>query len=134
MVNFNSILESCKVQDVHGAPLLSAGRIEEICQRVGYRWRDGKLPPDVTVQCMMQQMAHGNASCAAVRQMNGGAFSGEAFCQARQRLPLGVLEELNAQLSQAVMKKSQGCGTCRWKGHRVFIIDGSGRSGFASFR
>ena len=74
----------------------------------------------------MQQMANGNASCAAVRQMNNGAFSAEAYCQARRRLPLEVLEELNRQLAQAVMKKSQSCGTCRWKGHRVFTNDGSG--------
>jgi len=129
MVSFDSILQSCKIKDSDGRPLLGAGHIEAVCRQVGHRWRDGKLPPGETVQCLMRQMAQGNASCAAVRQMHGGAFSGEAYCQARQRLPLEVLEKLNHDVSEAVMKKARQrgseCDRCQWKGHDIFINDGS---------
>ena len=129
MVSFNSILQSCKIKGSDGRPLLGAGHIEAVCRQVGHRWRDGKLPPGETVQCLMRQMAQGNASCAAVRQMHGGAFSGEAYCQARQRLPLEVLEKLNHDVSEAVMKKARQrgieCDRCQWKGHDIFINDGS---------
>ena len=128
MVSFARMLKRCKVD---GEALLGTRRVHAVCRQVDHRWRDGKLPPAATVLGMMQQVAHANASCAAVRQMHGGAFSAEAFCQAKQRLPLAVLLELNKGLAEAAMHKatakvSGGGGGGKWKGrHRVFVIDGS---------
>jgi hypothetical protein len=92
MLSFARMLKKCKF---HGESLLGIQRINQICRQVDHRWRKGKLPPAVTVVAMMQQVAHANISCAAVRQLHGGVFSAEAFCQARQRMPLAVLVELN---------------------------------------
>jgi len=138
VVNFARMVKQCKVD---GEALLGTQRVHQVCRAVGHRWRDGKLPPATTVLGMMQQVAHANVSCAAVRQMHGGAFTAEAFCQAKQRLPLTVLLELNKGLAQAAMHQAgkASCsssssssssggssGSGQWKGrHRVFVIDGS---------
>lgn len=123
MLSFARMLNKCKLQ---GCSLLGVQRINQICQQVDHRWRDGKLPPAVTVAAMMRQVAHANMSCAAVRQLHGGVFTAEAFCQARQRMPLAVLVELNKSLAEAVMLRAAKVSG-RWKGrHRIFVIDGSG--------
>ena len=98
MRDFARMLGQCKFK---GELLLGIEKIHEICDQVDHRWREGKLTPAATVLSMMQQVAHANVSCAAVRQMYGGVFTAEAFCQARQRLPLEVMVEL-AQLPQFI--------------------------------
>lgn len=111
--------------------LLTRRSIERMSREMNYRWRDGKLPPDATVHCMMEQMVHGNVSCTQVRQLRCGQFSAEAFCQARQRLPLALLERLNQTVSAAVMKVAVAIKPVESSGinrHRVFILDGSGFS------
>ena len=123
MVSFAGMLKRCKV---NGEALLGTQRVHEVCRQAGHCWRDGKLPPATTVLGMMQQVVHRNVSCAAVRQMHGGTFSAEAFCQAKQRLPLAVLLELNKGLAEAAMHKAGEVSGGRWKGrHRVFLLDGS---------
>src|SRR5947209_2212511 len=124
MLDFAGMLKQCKLK---GEQLLGMAWIHQVCRDVGHRWRrGGKLSPATTVLGMMQQMAHANVSCAAVRQMHEGVFSAEAFCQARQRLPLAVLEELNRGLAEALVQQA-GQVSGKWKGrHRVFLIDGSG--------
>ena len=69
MVNFARMLQWCKVD---GEALLGRRRVHRVCRQVDHRWRDGKLPPATAVLGMMQQVAHANVSCAAVRQMHGG--------------------------------------------------------------
>jgi hypothetical protein len=123
VLSFARMLKKCKFA---GESLLGIQRINEVCRQVNHRWREGKLPPAVTVRGMMQQVAHANISCSAVRQLHGGLFSSEAFCQAKQRMPLAVLVELNKALAEAVMHKAAKVSG-RWKGrHRIFVIDGSG--------
>ena len=77
MLNFARMLTRCKFK---GEELLGVQRIDQACRQPGHCWRDGKLPPAVTVTGMMQQVAYANVSCAAVRQMHGGVFTAEAFC------------------------------------------------------
>jgi hypothetical protein len=124
MLDFAGMLKQCKLK---GEQLLGIARIHQVCREVGHRWRrGGKLSPATTVLGMMQQMAHANVSCAAVRQMHQSVFSAEAFCQARQRMPLAVLAELNRGLADALVQQA-GQVSGKWKGrHRVFLIDGSG--------
>jgi hypothetical protein len=53
--------------------------------------------------------------------------TGEAYCQARQRLPLGVLQYLVRALSQ-YLQGTTLLDDGRWHGHRTFLLDGSGVS------
>jgi DDE family transposase len=104
--------------------------VEQICLEQGHGWRDGKLPPGRTVECFAWQVLMGNETCAAVRHRGGCEFSSPAYCMARRRLPLEVLEELNGRVrAEALALAGAGRkGEHRWKGRRVFRIDGSSTS------
>jgi DDE family transposase len=102
---------------------LQAARIEQICRELGHGWRDRVLPPAVTVHAFLLQVLHGNTACDHVPYLMGGSFTGDAYGQARRRLPLPVFERLLAATTEAL-------GPChneaeRWCGHRLWLLDGS---------
>ena len=102
---------------------LQAARIESICRELGHTWRDRLLTPTVTVHAFLLQVLHGNTACDQVPYLIGGDFTGEAYGQARRRLPLQLFERLLAATTEAL-------GSCRdeaarWCGHRVWLLDGS---------
>ena len=105
--------------------------VEEICRAHGHRWREGKLTPGKTVEHFAWQVLMGNPSCDAVRHHGGCAFSSPAYCMARQRLPLAALKELGSGVAAealALAGRARRRGGHRWKGKRVFRIDGSSTS------
>lgn len=102
---------------------LEAAMIERLCRELGHRWRERVLTPVVTIHAFLLQVLHGNQSCDHVPHLMGGGFSGEAYCQARMRLPLALFERLLA----AVIDSLALCrdAAARWCGHRVWLLDGS---------
>ncbi len=102
---------------------LQAAVIERTCRELGHTWRDRILTPVVTVHAFLLQVLHGNTACDHVPHLMGGNFTGEAYCQARRRLPLELFQRLLAGVT--------GClASCRdeaqrWCGHRVWLLDGS---------
>ena len=106
---------------------LDSDRIVQLCRANDYLPEaDGKLPPPRLLGLFMRQIAAGNVACEAVRMMGqDGAdpFSASGYCQARMRLPLGVIEsiarEVGAQLGAALNDQEKH----RWRGHRVLLID-----------
>jgi hypothetical protein len=105
------------------AVLLQAATIERLCRELGHGWRDRVLTPVVTVHGFLMQVLHGNTACDHVPHLLGGRFTGEAFCQARRRLPLAVFE----RLLDAVIESLASCRDAArtWCGHRVWLLDGS---------
>jgi hypothetical protein len=105
---------------------LQAAMIEQLCRELGHRWRDRVLTPVVTVHAFLLQVLHGNTACDHVPHLMGGNFTGEAYCQARQRLPLALFQ----RLLSAVIGSLKSCRdeAERWCGHRVWFLDGSGCS------
>jgi len=102
---------------------LQAARIERICRELGHAWRDRLLTPTVTVHAFLLQVLHGNTACDQVPHLMDGDFTGDAYGQARRRLPLQLFERLLAATTEAL-------GPCRaeaerWCGHRVWLLDGS---------
>jgi hypothetical protein len=95
--------------------------IRTLCQEVGHRWRQRALGPVVTTQLFVQQVLHGNVAVAELRRLTKLDFTDAAYCQARARLPRQVLERLQA----AVTGRVRGDGEPSWRGHRVFLLDGS---------
>src|SRR4051794_32973094 len=127
---------------------LSRAVIVEVCRELDHVWRAGPLDPPNTVALFVQQVAEGNVSCEQVRHLHrgDGEFTGSAYCQARQRLPLAVLQALSGRVCDAIRRGTDGTdgtdgtggvdGTggggpaaaadaYRWRGHRVHVIDGS---------
>ena len=95
-----SILAAVQQIKSEVAQFLSHELILEVCVAVDHVWRERVLDPMTTVHLFVLQVLHGNAACSHVPRLGGVACSGEAYCQARQRLPLGVLRFLMRALGQ----------------------------------
>jgi hypothetical protein len=101
------------------------------CQR-GLTFRNTPLTPGRTLQLFVQQVAHGNVSCWSVRHLAGEQFTDAAWCQARARLPLEVIQDLHRRIVEVARQQSPAPAPqdpdARWHGHRVFVIDGTSDS------
>jgi hypothetical protein len=98
--------------------------VAEVCEMLGVKFRDRTLDPATVVSLFIRQIIHGNSSCAQVRHLGEQRFSPQAYCQARRRLPLAVLQTLCRRLCDAAREDStEACDL--FVTHRLFVIDGS---------
>ena len=115
------------VQRIKSAVLdtVPAQLIEQLCHELGHRWRQRDLGPVVTTHLFLQQILHGNIAIAHLRRVSGRTFTDSAYCQARTRLPLALLDRLQRAVTDSL--RADGCRRpeTRWLGHRVFLLDGS---------
>ncbi len=95
------------------------------CGECGHRWRERRLDPCTTLETFVAQVVHGNTAITDVVRITGGRFSPSAYCQARQRLPVGVVK---AALEAFTAKARRSCDdrSGLWRGHRTALIDGTG--------
>ena len=105
-------------------PSLQRPAIERLCRNLGHHWRNRELDPATTLALFMQQVVHGNVPCSEVRHLACQDFSASAYCQARSRLPLRLLQTLLKQVIDAALPASKRREHL-WHGHRTFHIDGS---------
>jgi len=104
--------------------LLDPRKIIALCREAGYcPEADGKLDPTTLIALFMQQIAAGNVSCDQVRLMGEDAFSASAYCQARLRLPLAVIQTLARQTYQKISDPLDRQAAHRWHGHRLLLMD-----------
>lgn len=109
------------------AMLLHPEAILAVCQEIGYTtWRDRLLTPVTTIQLFLLQVLHGNTACSHLPHLSGLRFTAAAYCQARARLPVRFFDLLLERFSRAVQRSTSDDG--RWRGHRTFLVDGSGCS------
>lgn len=106
------------------AQFLSPQLIRGVCAAVEHVWRERILDPVTTVHLFILQILHGNTACSHVPRLGAVSCTGEAYCQARQRLPLRVLKFILRALCQH-LGASTMLDDGRWHGHRTFLIDGS---------
>src|SRR5436309_10916197 len=91
--------------------------IEELCQQLGHRWRQRDLGPVVTTHLFLQQVLHGNLAIAHLRRLSGRAFTDSAYCQARVRLPLALLNRLQRAVTDGLRANGDDRAETRWRGH-----------------
>jgi len=115
--------------------VLDEERIAELSAEVGHAWRDCFWRPAVVILTFLRQVMVPNTSCRAavagtladesltgpVRRRPAGDPS--AYSQARQRLPLELLQRLSQAVAAQLDAPPQ-----RWHGHRVRVVDGTGVS------
>jgi hypothetical protein len=99
--------------------------IDRLCQEVGHSWRERDLSPIVTTHLFLQQVLHGNVAVAELRRLSGLTFTDAAYCQARGRLPRPLLERLQQSVTDTLFHATEVRPEQLWKGHRVFLLDGS---------
>lgn len=103
---------------------LSPEAIRSVSQAVGHTWRERLLDPVTTVHLFLLQVLHGNTACSHVPRLGGVNCTGEAYSQARSRLPLALFRSLIALLA----RRWPAAADNRWRGHRTFLVDGSSLS------
>ena len=107
--------------------LLAPEFIRQVCRSVGHHWRERTLDPVTTLHLFALQILHGNTACSHVVRLGAVNCTGEAYGQARARLPLAVFERLLGAIRERLLG-SPTCDDGRWQGHRTFLVDGSGAS------
>jgi hypothetical protein len=118
-----SILRALARIKANVAAHLKAAAIEKLCHELGHTWRERVLTPVVTVHAFLLQILHDNSACDHVPHLMGGGFTGEAYAQARKRLPLALFQRLLAAVSESLAACRDEAK--RWCGHRVWLLDGS---------
>jgi Transposase DDE domain len=104
---------------------LTPEAIRELCRSVGHRWRERELDPVTTIHLFLLQILAGNTACAHVPRLGNVHCTGEAYGQARSRLPLAVFRGLLVRIGERLpVSSDEG----RWHGHRTFLVDGSSLS------
>jgi hypothetical protein len=105
------------------AQVLDAAHITTACQEAGYRFRRRLLDPITTIHLFVLQILQGNFAVARLKDFTDRDFTEAAYCKARGRLPLQVLQTLLRRVGAAVRPTVDDAG--RWHGHRTFHVDGS---------
>ena len=105
------------------AQRLTPDAIRDACREVGYSWRNRTLDPVATLGLFLLQILHGNTACRHVVHFAHWAFSAEAYCKARKRIPLAVFQVLLRRTAET-LRAATSTGA-QWRGHRVWIEDGS---------
>src|SRR6266852_8190896 len=104
---------------------LTPEAIRDLCRSLGHRWRERELDPVTTIHLFLLQILAGNTACAHVPRLGNVNCTGEAYGQARSRLPLAVFRSLLALICERLpVSGDEG----RWHGHRTFLVDGSSLS------
>jgi hypothetical protein len=99
--------------------------IRQVCMELGLDWRERCLDPATTAALFIKQIIHGNSACTQVRHLSDRTFSAQAYCKARMRLSLVVLQTLSRRLCDTVRRRRRARRPDLFLGHRVFLVDGS---------
>ena len=97
--------------------------IVRACEEAGHSWRERELGPVMTVKMFLLQILYGNVACEFVPHLAGKDVTGSAYCTARGRLPLAVLQTLLIRCTAKMAESVRDTGL--WLGHRLFLVDGS---------
>ncbi len=103
---------------------VSGQMIRSICQKLGYQWRERQLGPVQTIHWFILQVLNFNTAMRGLRHLSSTAVKASAYCQARMRLPLAVLQELLIESSTA-MRRACSSPEGLWCGLRAYLVDGS---------
>src|SRR5580700_8954467 len=97
-------------------------RINQLARDSGLAFRNTQLTPGHTLRLFALQIAAGNIACSAVHHLAGEEFTDTAWCQARARLPLGLIQQVHRQCINDARRELDltddvGDGQYRWRGH-----------------
>lgn len=120
-----TLTDSLRHVKAHLHDVLPDRLIRSACRDVGHQWRDRQLTPTVTTYLLLQQVLHGNPAVGELRHRSGLGFTDSGYCRARQRLPLAALRALQRAVAGRARAALDDDPGARWKGHRVFFLDGS---------
>ncbi len=107
-------------------PFLPNESILAACRQAGHRWRERRFGPVQTIHLFVLQVLHCNTAIRHLRHLAKFPVNAAAYCKARMRLPLEVLQALLRQSGEALAPAAgHGSDLARWCGLRVLLVDGS---------
>lgn len=105
---------------------VDVAKFEDFFRSAGHTWRERTLTPARTLYLFIHQVLHGNTACTHVRHFSEEQFTASAYCEARKRLPVALLEKFLSRCTAESTNESSQASL--WRGHRVLLEDGSGCS------
>ena len=103
-------------------------RLALVAGELGLEWRETVLALPNLVTLFARQVLLGNVSMPELARQAGSQFTPEAYCTARRRMPLELLQELLRRIVQWTGQHIGQDPGLLWKGHRLWHMDGSGFS------
>ena len=103
-------------------PFLPEAVSRAACHEAGHKWRERKCGPVKTVHLFILQVLSFNTAMTHLRLLAKAAVAAPAYCRARMRLPLVVLQQLLRRSATAL--RAAGASE-RWCGLRPLLVDGS---------
>src|SRR4051794_782008 len=89
---------------------LPEASVHDACRKAGHAWRERKLAPVATIHLFVLQVLAFNTAMTHLRHLAGdAAASAGAYCRARMRLPLAVLQQLLCESSLAMRESLRAC-------------------------
>jgi hypothetical protein len=106
--------------------ILPESIIADQARAVGHHWRQRQLTPAITVHLFLLQLL-AKVAMAGLRHVSGVAVTAQAFCKAKQRLPLTLLLRLIEHVAAAawVAGSPSSWSSDTFVGHRVVMVDGT---------
>jgi putative transposase len=127
-----SNLDSEAEQSLVFERFLPADEVLEICERFGHRFRERIYTPVITLWMFLGQTLSPDHSCRDAvhrlnawrveRRKNKADSNTTAYCEARQRLPEEVVQELAKRSGSKCQQNA--VARWRWKDHDVKVVDG----------
>lgn len=90
--------------------------------------RRRKLDRLTTLLLFLTQVLHGNTAISHLRHLAGMDATPTAYCKARRRLPLGLVQRLSERVARRLQRQHEAEAELRWRGRRVYLSDGSSGS------
>lgn len=106
-------------------PYLSEQSIYRACEAAGHRYRKRKFDPVATIHLFVLQILCFNTALTHLRHLAKCSMTAAAFCKARKRLPLAVVQQLLRESAAAMSHASQAGSQALWQGLRTWLVDGS---------
>ena len=97
----------------------------DACDRAGHRFRRRVFDPVATIHLFVMQVLCFNTAMSHLRHLAKQAVNPPAYCRARMRLPLAVLQDLLGASTRAILASQDHGDDRRFHGHRVLLLDGS---------
>jgi hypothetical protein len=120
MAEISHVLARLKRDPIADLPI--AAHLPQLLRENAAVWRERLLPPLVTLRLFLIQVLSGNCAIAALRQLAGFDFAPSSYSEARDRLPLALLQSLLHWMHE---QAERSLGLVKTIGQRVLIVDSS---------
>lgn len=122
MTSFAAAVEQIKGDVTEAVP---AELITRAATALGLGGRNRVLTPAVTTHLALHRALHGGTAITHLRHLTAVSFTPSAYCQAIARLPESFFRLLQILITDRMQDDRE---EDRWRGHRLFLIDGTGVS------